>query len=54
MPSFLEISNLHNFKVIFKNVNKKQKNIIQIDYPIDYVKRNYAASYGLSNVDVES
>ena len=25
MPSFLEISNLHDFKVNFKNVNKKQK-----------------------------
>ena len=30
MPSFLEISNLHDFKVIFKNVNKKQKKLFRL------------------------
>ena len=35
-------------------LTKNKKKLFRMIYPIDYVKRNYAASYGLSNVDVES
>ena len=30
MPSFLEISNLHDLKVIFKNVDKKQEKLFRM------------------------